>query len=501
MPYTYGDGRIWIQRKKFQPFELLLPYGLTGVTDPVGALAAIREPSPSTRRKSVVVDITRAEPGLPEFAIETRLAKTLNLLFALKDCSFNVQGHMGACDRPDNYYSSEIAMHWQRAHRGDLQVDRLAKIEGDSAPVAVQVPCSAEIGPILVDFQAEFMSARTISESEEVTALFFLNSECLDDCNSQEDAGENGYAATAFKVGSPVNVANVWYTEDKGEAWAETTERPFSAGEDISSIVALGSKANHRVVVARGTADGASPAEIAYADVTSIGTTSWVHVNVGAVNGQYINALLWTDYRYMFAVTNDGYVYRSLDGGATWTAVLTTAVQALNDIAALTSGHNSGVVYTVGASNTIFMSEDTGVTWTAVTGPTGAAGDSLLTACLTPDGTLFIGDDAGEIYGSYDQGVEWTTLSIQGITPTSVVAIRNWGDFNIWVAVNIADGSGRVVRSLDGGATFRLWTLNLPTNSGLSQLAVVDANVVWVTGAPHSGVGFMTKTKSQLLGV
>jgi len=498
--YSYGDGRVWVQRKKFASFDLLLPYGMTNVTDPVGALAPVREPSAAVRRKSVVADILRGEPGLPEFQIETRLMKTLNLMFALKDCAVNFQCHMGACDRPDNYFASQMGMHWQSAYRGDLAVDRMAKVDGDNAPVAVAVPWSAQIGPILIDFETEFVSQRTIAETEAILDMIFLESECFEDCKSQEDAGENGYAVTGALSGSPTNVANVWYTEDKGESWAEASERPFAAAMDISSIVALGTKNNHRVIVANGTTQPAAPAQIAYADVTTFGTTAWVTVNVGAINGQYIHKLIWPDYQHLYALTDDGYIYMSTDGGASWTAVLTSAADDLRDGAALTYGENAGTVWAVGDLNTIYMSEDYGETWTVVTGPTDSAGDDILSMCLTPDGTVFIGNDAGELYGSYDEGATWTTLSVQGVTPSAVDAMGCWGDFIIWIAVTMRDG-GRVLRSTDGGANFRLWNLNIPTNDGINCLEVVDPNIVFVGGDPQGGTAFISKTKTQILGI
>ena len=502
MSYSFGDGRIWYQHKKFEGYGLLLPYGMTNVTDPVGAMTQVREPSPAKRRRSVVADVLRGEPALPEFQIETRLTKTLNLMFGMKDCAVNFQNHLGACDRPDNYYSSEIGLHWERGHRGDMTLDRLAKIEGDDAPVAMTVPWMAEVGPIVIDFEAEFLSARTILETEAITDMAFLESECMEDCKAQEDAGENGYAVTEVLGGSPTNVANVWYTEDRGEGWAECSARPFIAAMAISSVVVAGIKSNHRVIVANGTTRGADGAQIAYADVTEMGTTAWVLVDVndpdlGAITDQYINELFLLDWLHIYACTNDGYVYRSSDGGATWEAVLTTATNPLFDIEATGYGKRAGSVWVVGGTNTVYFSEDYGDSWSAITGP---SGDNLLALALCTDGTVIVGDSAGNLYGSYDDGVSWSTLAAQGITPTSIVALEAWGDTLIWVAVDIAGGTGRVLRSTDGGATFRLWNLNLPVNAGLNTLAPIDANVVFTAGEPQGGFGFITRTKSVALG-
>jgi photosystem II stability/assembly factor-like uncharacterized protein len=383
-----------------------------------------------------------------------------------------------------------------------MTLDRVAKIEGDDAPVAITVPWMAEIGPIVVDFEAEFLSARPILETEAITDMAFLESECMEDCKAQEDAGENGYAVTEVLAGSPTNVANVWFTEDRGESWAECSARPFIAGMTISSVVIAGIKNNHRVIVANGTARGADGAQIAYADVTDMGTTAWVLVDVndpdlGKINNQYINELFLLDWLHIYACTNDGYVYRSADGGANWEAVLSTAVNALFDIEATGYGKRAGSVWVVGGTNTVYFSEDYGESWSAITGPSAA---NLLALALCPDGTVIVGDSAGNLYGSYDDGVSWSTLAAQGVTATAIHALEAWGDSLIWVAVTIAGPEGRVLRSTDGGATFRLWNLNIPTNVGLNTLAPIDANVVFTGGEPQGGFGFITRTKSVALG-
>lgn len=493
--YKYKQGRVWLQRRKFETYKLLLPYGMSNITDPVGNLNAIREPSASKRGESVIVDITRGEPGLPQFQIETRLQQTLNYMFGLKDCTSNFQCHLGKCDRPDNYYGSSVILHWERSHRGDMSIDRMAMIEGDDAPIQSQVPFVAEIGPIPIDLATEFTSARTILETEAVTSIAMLGAECLEDCKSQADAGENGYLATEVLTGSPSNVANVWYTNDAGESWYQTSTNPLPAGVDISDILAIGTLNSHRLIVSGGTTRAGEHALVAYCDVTVLGTTSWVQVEVGTVDGEYINKLLFLDWNNVFAITDVGNIYRSNDGGVTWASVYTGAV-ALSDI----SGYRDGTIWAVGASNLILQSVDFGVSWTVVTGPTAGSGDDNLSVLLIPDGTVFVGNNAGELYGTYNDGDEWHTLSLQGIAVTAIDRIASWGDFIIWAIATTASGS-RVFRSVDGGASFRLWSLNLPTNAGLNALSVVDPNVVFVGGEPQGGTAFISKTVSTFIGL
>lgn len=488
--YTYQDGRIWVQEKKFTPYVLLLPYGMTDISDPVGSLNPVREPSAGKRRSTVVTDILRGEPGLPGFTVECRFKKTLNYMFRLKNKITNWQVHMGACGRPDTYNGSEIGLGWDVVRRGDLGVDRVAQIQGDDSPIAKSIPFVAEMGPTPIDFQLEFLSAMTIGETDNITDVAMIVDEC-EDISTQHDPGDNGYCVSAALVGSPVNVANVWYTTDAGTNWAETSARPFAGGEDISSVVVAGDKYDHRVIVSRGTTDAGNPAEIAYADVTVMGTTTWVNVNVGSVLGQYITHLFLLDWGHVYAVTDDGYVYRSSDGGASWTAKLSLGSPQFNE----SSWLRNGIGWVGGASNTVYMTKDFGDTWSAVTGPTDGSGDDINTVHVTPDGTVLIGNSAGEMYGTYNDGVEWVTLSPQGVNPTSIKRIRGADDSHLYVALDLVDSSGRVLRSTDGGAQFRLWSLNLPTNTGLNALFIVDPNYVYTGG----NAGFLTAASSQIV--
>lgn len=498
--YTHKEGRVWFQFRKFETYDLYLLSGITDLTDPAGTLSPSREPSPGARRRSVVTDMLRADPDLPSFSVETRLQRTRNWLLGLK-CNANVQAHVGRCDRPDNYYKSNAAIHYGKAEREDITHDRAAMMEGDDAKIATTVPFKARSGPLYIDFLAAFLSARTIAAIEDILDMAFLGEECLEDCQTQERAGEIGYLVTDAYSGSPTDAAAVYFTIDDGETWAIASSDPFGPGESISSVVVMGVSDDHRIIVSRGTTDAGNPAEIAYADVTVPGTVTWVYVNVGAVDGQYINYMYWLDFGNLYAVTNDGYVYKSEDGGVTWTAEYTAGAVEFNDVVALGPGtDNAGYVWVAGDNNTIILSQDEGDTWSVITGPTAGAGDNIETIWATPDGTVFIGNSAGEIYGSFDLGVNWTTLALQGLTTTNVARIRGYGDDVIWAIAHLADGSSRAWRSTDGGASFRLWALAMPTNSGLNALAIIDHNYVFVGGDAHpaGGTAFVSKTLTQL---
>lgn len=477
--FNYKDGRIWMRHGKFQPYKLLLPYGMSDLVDPTGSANPIREPSADNRRETVVTDITRSEPGLITFNLQTRLRATLNYMLGFRTQRPDFQAHLGFCGRPDNFLSSEAAIHFPRCIRGDMNIDRVAIIQGDDSPVNIAVPWSSE-NMNFIDFAAKFLSARTISESENLNFATFI----LDDCGEGFDPGDYGYVGGVFSLYGAI----VWRTTDKGNTFSNVGSYAFGATESISDGVVIGEPYRHRLIVARGTADGSNPAEVAYADVDDTQTVTFVNVNVGSVDGQYITKLCAVNMGNIYATTNDGQIYKSVNGGVAWTSVKAATSNALNSIKAL----RDGTVLAVGANNGVFLSLDSGSTWTALSGITGT-----FTSCeVTPDGTLFVGNSAGELYGSADNGVSWTTLSAQGVTATSITAIESHGSEMIWIAVDTADG-GRILRSVDGGTGFYLWKLAIPTNTGLNDINVVDGNFIWVVGND----GFVTLTSSNFIGL
>jgi photosystem II stability/assembly factor-like uncharacterized protein len=495
--YKIKDGRVWLQKSKFQPYQLLLPYGLTNITDPVGNLAVFREPDVAQRGLSVIVDVARDEPGLATFDLDTRLQRTQNFLLGMKDCSYNIQSHMGHCDRPDNYFASSMIIHWERSHRGEGKIDRTAIIEGNNVPVNVSTPVTAEAGPFWFDLDTKFLSQRTVGEPDGFVAGAFLPSECLTDCQSQADMGQNGYAVAKATLGSPTNKADVWYTTDHGNTWAACiNQHPLPAAMTPSDIIVVGTSKQHRVIVANGTTQAAAHAQIAYADITVMGTATWVTVNLPTANAIYILGLLMIDYMHIYACTSDGYIYRSSDGGATWVNVYNSGIVDFYSMAGL----SDGTIWAVGASDLMIMSQDYGDTWTTITGPVGISADAK-TVAVTKDGTVFVGYSDGSFYASFDWGVVWTAMSLQGITPTAIADVQVWNDSVVWVIAAIAGSTSRVLRSVDGGASFRLWKLAIPTNAGLNSMFLVDPNIVFVFGDPQGGEGFISKTASNLIGL
>lgn len=497
---TVRDGRVFMQVNELDPYDLVQCSGLSDWNIARGAVSPVREQSLKKIGAEEVVGHVRASPDMPAFTIQGRLKEAQNLFFSL-DCAVNVQVLMKDCGDPTDYYGFNLGMAWVRSLAGDASGEALAMIEGDDTPIGLTNPFSAVWGPYLIDFKVRFLSRRTLAETGTIQDVEFFVRECLEDCLTVAGNGQYGYAVATAQLGSPTDNSAVWWTDDYADTWALCSQMPFLGAEDISAVVKIGNTNQHRVIVARGSADGANPAEIAYADCTVVGQTAWAYSNVGVVNGQYITAMAWPNFRNLFCITNDGYVYRSRDGGVNWTIVYQhgTAVE-LNDISCMLRGR----MWVVGDDDLVLFSEDYGTSWTIIDGPN----DGLLnlnTVHVCDDRKVFVGDSAGMIYGTVNEGGAWSTLPPQGLIPTGVAKIRGFGTHWLWTIVDIAPvapltGNSRVLRSTDGGATWRLWDLvqNINPNNGLEALAVIDLNRVVVAGHPYLGTAFMTKTYTNI---
>jgi len=437
---------------------------------------------------------------MASFTVRSRLKEIQNFMLEL-NCQSNWQVLFKGCGDPVDYYSFTTGLAWQRCPPGDMTGEALTVIEGENVPIHMDNPFSAIDGPVLVDFAVNFLSRRTLAETGIVQDIVMFGEECLEDCQFAARNGQYGYLVATSQAGSPNDVANVWFSEDDGDNWALTSSNPFAPAADLSAVVKLGTVNNHRVVVSRGSTE-AGAAEIAYADVTVIGQTTWVTVNVGAVAGEYINMLEWPVFNRMFAVTDQGNIYKSTDGGVTWANVYDDATdRALHDVSFTRTGNG----WVVGNGDLLLHTTDWGNTWDAVTGPNDGL-YNLLTCDVDAQDKLVVGDSNGSIFATVDNGYNWVTTPPQGVVATSVPRIRSFGYWK-WAIVHIAtlehfEGNSRVLRSTDGGASWRLWELatNIDPNNGLYALFVVDQNRCLVGGAPYpvGGQALMTRTETNI---
>ncbi|MEP7077866.1 MAG: glycosyl hydrolase [Chthoniobacterales bacterium] len=277
----------------------------------------------------------------------------------------------------------------------------------------------------------------------------------------------------------------VWKTTDGGANWA-----PLFDKEAISSVGALAVAPSDHNIVYVGTGEGAPRGNISY------GTGVYKSVdagktwrNVGLKDSRHIGALivdpknpdivLVAALGHMFGPNQERGIFRTTDGGKSWTKVLAKD-ENTGGVEVVFDPHNSNIVFAAlwqtrrqpwffssgGAGSGLFRSEDGGVTWKQL------QGNGLPDGILGRIGVAVSGADAnriyaiieakeGGIYKSEDAGEHWVRVNDDGRFRQ-----RAWYFSKVYADPKSPDTlyvlNTGLFRSVDGGKTFNL----LPARHG-----------------------------------
>lgn len=185
----------------------------------------------------------------------------------------------------------------------------------------------------------------------------------------------------------------------------------------------------------------------------------------------------------------NGKVWRSTDGGSTWTAVITTTA-LWSDIVCGAADGLGGRMYFAGAggnSEQVWASSDRGATWTKLTTPlrTGASSyDTVdLAASPTTPGTVYLlGTGNKKVWKSTNNGGSWADITAGAVT--SADWGQAWYDFYISCSTNgVKDvlyvGLIDILQSYDGGVTWHTF-MNGYTGNDLAHVdehnLIIDPN-------------------------
>ena len=293
----------------------------------------------------------------------------------------------------------------------------------------------------------------------------------------------------------------VWKTNDGGANWT-----PLFDKEPISSIGAIAVAPSDHNVIYAGTGEAAIRGNTTYGTgvFKSIdGGKTWT--NVGLKDSRQIGALI-VDPRngdvvlvaalgHAFGPNQERGIFRTTDGGKTWTKVLSKD-ENTGGIDVVFDPHNPNIVFASlwqarrqpwffssgGPGSGIYRSEDNGVTWKHLEGnglPDGILGKIGIAVSGADSNRVYAIIEAkdGGLYRSDDAGQHWTRINEDGRFRQ-----RAWYFSKVYADPKSADTvyllNTGLFRSVDGGKTFNL----LPARHG-------DHHGLWIDPQNPNRIG------------
>ncbi|MEP0548948.1 MAG: T9SS type A sorting domain-containing protein [Rhodothermales bacterium] len=247
-------------------------------------------------------------------------------------------------------------------------------------------------------------------------------------------------------------------TADGGQTWA-TQSFP---GFDLEGIAFNGSGVG--IVV---TDDG-----VVYRTTNG---AAFAPIGTGAED---LRGVAWGTETFVFAAGREASGARSSDGGLTWTAFSTGAVERTEGVEAV----GTNLLWAVGRGGEIRFSSNGGATWGAQA--SGTANDLKAIQMLSPEIGYIVGS-GDTVLKTTNGGATWTNIS-NGNAGGDALSFLD--ESTGWTA----DDAGQVWHTTDGGATWQLQPT--PTGVDLSGISFVSATQGWAVGDAGTIIAFGSGT-------
>lgn len=411
-------------------------------------------------RKTVVIDIAEGEAGMPTSAIRILWRQARWLMEQTKACPMTVDLRFGLCGMPSDPEDwSEIV----RFNLARVQASSINTGAGQTDKVLVQAAVAGQSYNAVYSLTLDAVDVG--SEPGLDCVLVIPRAMCSGDCGPGFEVCDYVFVATE---GEYLDTAEVVYTADGGSNWTAMATSPFAAGESISCMVGdvrgSGAGTSMRLVVFRGTTDGANPAECA---ITTDWGATWNNVDIGAVNGQWITSAFRRG-RKIWVGTNDGYIYYSADFGNTW-AAQHSATAITNDVNRIHMYSDSLGMAVCNSDEGVYTTD--GSTWAALGDVVAAAEPDLTAIWMLTEWVAFAGTRTGYVYYTEDRGVTWTQLQNIG---SPIYKIQMWTD-----TLGFLIAGNTIYRTVDG-VTFT--EEETPTAAILRDMDLCSPNAGWAVG-------------------
>lgn len=318
---------------------------------------------------------------------------------------------------------------------------------------------------------------------------------CAGDCGAVgENDGEQEFWAVTDADSTPGHGGaaspRFLYTEDGGTTWNGSNIQVLLGATAHANAVA---KAGQYVVVVGETG-------IAYAkfqDIKDGVANPWVL----ALSAAALNDVVYVGGDTLWACGDAGVIYKSTDGGFSWTAVTSPTA---NNLLSVSSPDNT-LIHFVGTNGT-YVQYFNGtlsliVVRTSVGGAAVTATFNKVAAASMRGNEVYIFTATGLAYrstnalGSYVLFSLMTGLPLSGSGSIADAAFAGYRGSVLFLVQTAANGTSRVLRDISGGATAmqieEIGGFTSPANFGIKSIGVASITRALTGGSIHETYGFI----------
>lgn len=266
--------------------------------------------------------------------------------------------------------------------------------------------------------------------------------------------------------------SKVFYSADKGGTWSSTNTLNDFDGSGIC-------KAGRYIVISATDATGGG---LAYATVDSVraGTATWTR-STGVAAGQLVRHVRKITDTMVIAVGASGAVWISTDSGRSFSSLTAVTANNLNWIAVA----GEDLVYFGGATQTLVRYYKGSQSVVTVTGLTGTINSLAVPPGIQRAAELYVASSDGSIRKTINGTATTPTFSLvrleSGVSSADALAFGGPNGDVLWVAETNGSSQSRLVRDLSGGYggadVETLGDFTSPANSTIDSIAAPSDHV------------------------
>lgn len=430
-----------------------------------------------------------------------------NFLDRQAECPFTIRVRT-RCGKLSNLvdYGSPGMLEYAEATNNDYTYsDPLAAMDGTEADVKRSFAFNASMQILVQPVAHDDLSAKILADADLNKVINIGFNRCTGDCGvgtSEEDQ----FLAVSDRDSTPGYSGNatarLYYTLDRSLTWNSVSIDPFTLA-DATDVVYLGDR-----IVA--FSSGKAPAYASFTDIQNgvVAPNLWNTSTgfTGIASPNFPKAAVAPNALTIFAVGNGGRIWRSTDGGISFT-LIDNAATTTNNLNAL-DFQDDTLGYIGGDSGTFIRYVNGSLSRLTVSDSNGTLSANINCVATPPyrGSEVYIGTAGGELWRSRNVNktiVTWSNRGIDGKGAGSITDIKfgaYQGAIMYYVQTN-ASSLSRVMRDLSGGyiegQTEAIGNYTTPSNFKINSIAVANQNMAMSAGQIHESFAFLGMIRPQ----